>query len=240
MNLLRRILEALLPTSCSFCRSPVGDSGIPFFCSACWSDFSLMTGPVCPCCGRPFDSPETLLHSPDHLCLACRRLPPRFDQAVSIGYFEGALREAIHQFKYRPCRSLGAPLGLWMAGHIRTVNQIDLLIPIPLHNTRLRKRGFNQSLLLAYHVASALNLHLSYDNLARTRPTRPQVELSGEERIRNVQGAFAVVRPEEVCGKAILLIDDVFTTGATMNECALVLKEAGASSVTALTVARAV
>ncbi len=239
MKLLRRILEILLPTSCSFCHSPIGDSSIPFFCSSCWSDFSLVQGPVCPCCGKPFESPETLLHSPEHLCLACRRLPPQFDQALSVGYFEGALREAIHQFKYRPCRSLGSPLGTWMAGHIRTVDQIDLLIPIPLHKIRLRKRGFNQSLLLAHHVSGALNLRLSYDNLARTRPTRPQVELSGQDRIRNVRGAFAVTRPEEICGKSVLLVDDVFTTGATMNECATVLKNAGALRVTALTLARA-
>src|SRR5574341_1163568 len=180
MSILRRLLDFLLPTPCSYCHSPVGNSPVPFFCSACWSDFSLLNGPVCPCCGRLFDSPEALSHSPGHLCGACRRELPTFDQALSVGYFEGALREAVHV------------------------------------------------------------LHLSLDNLGRVRPTRPQVELSGEERVVNVAGAFALRRPGEIAGKSILLVDDVFTTGATLNECARVLKDAGASRVMALTLARAV
>ncbi len=198
-----------------------------------------MTGPVCPSCGRQIGSPEALSHSPDHRCLACRRTPPVFDQALAIGYFEGSLREAIHQFKYRPCRALGGPLALWMAKNIRPVGGIDCVVPVPLHISRLRHRGFNQALLLAHGISEAFSLSLSYDNLKRVRPTRPQVELPGDERIKNVAGAFALMRPQEMKGKDIILVDDVFTTGATMNECARVLKDSGASRVTALTLARA-
>jgi ComF family protein len=240
MSIFRRILDIILPTSCSYCNSSVGDSGIPFFCSTCWADFSSLDGSVCPRCGRPFDSPETLTHSPDHHCLACRQTPPTFDQALSVGYFEGPLREAIHQFKYRPCRSLGKPLAGWMAENIRPVSDIDCIIPVPLHVARLRQRGFNQALILAYELSRTFTIPLSFDNLKRVRPTRPQVELSGEERIKNVAGAFALRRPDELRDRDVLLIDDVFTTGATMNECAMVLKDAGASRVTALTIARAV
>lgn len=240
MRILRRFLDFFLPTSCAYCRSQVGDSGIPFFCSACWADFSVMGGPACPTCGRPFESPEALVSSPAHVCGQCRLRPPKYDQAVSVGHFEGPLREAIHRFKYKPCRALGKPLSQWMTRNIRLAPDIDLVMPVPLHRKRLRQRGFNQALLLAHGVSSAYRIGLSYDNLVRTRYTRPQVELTGEERIKNVAGAFALRRPQEVEGKRVVLVDDVFTTGATMDECARVLKQAGASEVISLTAARAV
>ena len=239
MHLLRRLLDFVLPSTCAYCSSPIDDSSVPFFCPTCWSDFYVLSGPICPSCGRPFESSEALSHSPSHECHVCRRQPPRFDQALSVGHFEGSLREAIHQFKYRPCRALGKPLGAWMCGNLRVLTSIDSIMPVPLHRSRLRQRGFNQALLLADPLSRAIDISLSYDNLWRVRPTRPQVELSGEDRIKNVAGAFALRRPFEVSGLSILLVDDVFTTGATLNECANVLKNAGASSVTALTLARA-
>jgi ComF family protein len=125
-----------------------------------------------------------------------------------------------------------------MAGRVRMTVPLDVAIPVPLHKKRLRQRGFNQSLLLAHGVSERFMIPLNYDNLIRSRYTRPQVELSGIERAENVRGAFNLLRPAEICEKKILLIDDVFTTGATMNECAKVLKDAGASTVTVLTLAR--
>jgi ComF family protein len=240
MNRLRRLLDFIFPSSCAFCRSPVDGSDIPFFCSTCWADFAPILGPLCRSCGRPFESDEALTHSPEHRCYECRINPPGFDMALSIGYFEGPLREAIHQFKYRPCRALGRPLGDWMASQIRMVNEVDLIIPVPLHRSRLRQRGFNQALLLASEINRFCHAPLSFDNLYRARPTRPQVELTGNERLKNVAGAFKVHRPEELQGKRIILIDDVFTTGATLRECASVLRKAGTIEVTALTLARAV
>lgn len=239
LTTLHRILEFLLPASCCYCNSPVGDSRIPHFCSACWSDFTPLQGPLCPTCGKPFDSPEALTYSPDHSCLQCMQAPPSFDQALSTGLFEGALREAVHQFKYRPCRSLGKPLGDWMAERINVLIAIDMIMPVPLHVQRLRQRGFNQALLLAHRLSLRRNIPLSIDNLVRVRPTRPQVELTGEERKRNVAGAFRLKRPAEVKGRRVVLVDDVFTTGATLQECARSLTRAGASHVYALTLARA-
>ncbi len=240
MHLLRRLFDILLPTSCSYCNSSVGDSPIPFFCSSCWNDFAVLRGPLCPQCGRQFPSPETLAHSPEHRCLECRQDTPLFDQALSVGYFEGPLREAIHQFKYRPCRSLGKPIADWMVGHLLPIQSVDLVLPVPLHRSRLRERGFNQAVLLAARLAEHFSLALCYDNLVRIRPTRPQVELTGEERKKNVSGAFGLIRPADIAEKSVLLVDDVFTTGATMNECASILKRAGAARVQALTAARAV
>ncbi len=199
-----------------------------------------MTGALCPVCGKQFESPETMKHSPDHRCLSCRHSPPAYDQALSIGYFEGSLREAIHQLKYRPCKALGRPLAAWVTKNIRPVSGVDCIMPVPLHITRLRQRGFNQALIIAHELSKVFSIPLSYHNLRRVRPTRPQVELTGEERIKNVSGAFALRKPDEIRGRDILLVDDVHTTGATMNECASVLKEAGAARVTALTIARAI
>jgi ComF family protein len=126
-----------------------------------------------------------------------------------------------------------------MADRVRVLLNIDMVIPVPLHPKRLRQRGFNQALLLAHGMSVKYGIPLDYDNLARVKATRPQVELTGVERVKNVAGAFSLKFPEIVKSKHILLIDDVFTTGATMNECAGVLKSAGAGQVTACTLARA-
>lgn len=240
MHIFRRLLDFILPTSCSYCRSLIGDSPFPFICAECWADFSPLQGPVCPRCGRPFESPDALTYSPEHTCGQCRKVSPHYDQALSVGQFEGSLREAIHQFKYRPCRSLGRPLSAWMASNVRLISDIDIVMPVPLHRKRLRQRGFNQALLLSHGVSSEFEIPLSVDNLVRNRFTKPQVGLSGEERIKNVEGAFAIRRPGEVEDKSVLLVDDVFTSGATMNECAAALKQSGAARVMALTLARAV
>jgi len=127
-----------------------------------------------------------------------------------------------------------------MAEQVRMTAHLDLAIPVPLHRQRLRQRGFNQALILAHGISERFSVPLLYDNLTRLRSTRPQVELSGHERTENVKGAFGLARPSEVRDKRILLIDDVFTTGATMNSCAKVLRRAGAKDVVALAVARGV
>jgi ComF family protein len=240
MQLFRRILGYCIPSRCSYCRTPLDDFPVPYFCSSCWEELSPLPAPLCPRCGSPFGSPEALTASPDHLCRHCRKEPPDLDQALAAGMFEGQLREAIHVYKYRPLMALGAPLAEWMTRRIRMIEHLDLVIPVPLHRSRLRKRGFNQALLLAQGASAAFSVPLHYHNLVRTRPTRPQVELSGKDRTANVDGAFALLRGHEVKGKRVLLVDDVLTTGATMNECSRTLREAGAEAVVALTLARAV
>lgn len=239
MNILRQVLRTIFPAACSYCRASFATSPVPYLCAHCWSDFMPLSGPVCPVCGRPFGSPETLSASPDHACMSCRMAPPQYDQAIAAGLFEGSLREAVHLFKYRPARSLGRPLATWMTARVRMISDLDLVMPVPLHRKRLRQRGFNQALLLGKGVADAFRLPLVYDKLQRVRNTRPQVELSGAERSRNVHDAFRIERPLGIAGKRILVVDDVFTSGATMNECARVLKESGAKSVVAFTLARA-
>jgi ComF family protein len=125
-----------------------------------------------------------------------------------------------------------------MASQVNVTGLLDMVLPVPLHTRRLRERGFNQALLLAQGISERFAIPLVFDSLERTKFTRPQVELVGRDRMKNVSGAFALRYPHVVHGKRVLLIDDVFTTGATMNECSRVLKLAGAQSVTALTLAR--
>jgi ComF family protein len=148
---------------------------------------------------------------------------------------------AIHELKYAQRTHLADPLGSLLASFAQTwIGELKgyLIMPVPLHPRRLRSRGFNQSLLLARCVASKTGSDLDFLSLRRTRFTKPQTELSSKERKKNVRKAFEVVAPEAVKGKTIVLVDDVATTGSTLNECAKALKKAGADSVLCLVLAR--
>jgi ComF family protein len=208
-----------------------------FFCEGCLAGVQELAGPSCGVCGRPFPDGS----GGARVCASCFKEPPAFRIARAPYQFEGVVRDAIHQFKYGGLRAvegfLSAPfderLSAWFG-------EVDVVVPVPLHPARLRKRGFNQSLLLAKRAADALSAILSVDGLTRTRNTRPQVELDGADREKNVKGAFAAPRPQVFESKDVLLVDDVYTTGATVRECARVLSKAGARCVCVLTVARAV
>ncbi|MEW6542646.1 MAG: ComF family protein [Nitrospirota bacterium] len=150
------------------------------------------------------------------------------------------LREAIHLLKYRGKVALAATLGDLMGTAMDQLPAFDLLVPVPLHPTRLKEREFNQSLLLADRLNRRLRLPLSYDNLLRVRRTDPQTELTRSARLKNLRRAFAVRRPGDIEGKRILLVDDVLTTGTTVNECAKALRRAGAADVYVYTLARTV
>ncbi len=180
---------------------------------------------------------------PDTDCNGCRQRPPAFDCARALGAYQGVLREAVHHFKYRHCPALAEPLGSLLAAHARTHSealhrlQYDSVLPMPMHAARQRQRGYNQSERLARVVARELHLALDTTLLVRTRMTRPQVGLTARRRRSNLQGAFRVCRPQEAAGKTFLLIDDVMTTGASLSECAAMLKLAGARHVYALALA---
>jgi len=161
----------------------------------------------------------------------------------ALGVYDGALLTAIHRFKYQGQTNIGRILGgmmadtavsLWSPGHF------TLIVPVPLHKRRLRERGFNQAVVLAREIARRLTLPLDVWSLRRAVETIPQVDLARQERIHNVRGAFVLRRPERIVGQRILLIDDVCTTGSTLQECASLLRRGKAKAVTALTVARAV
>ena len=234
----RFLLHLILPARCRTCRRDLRDEANPFFCRDCWETVSRIDGPCCPRCGKPFASAAALSHSPGHLCGDCRERLPHFDQAVAAGWYEGVLAEAIHLFKYRGKTLLARPLGDLLLAEIKRFPKADVLVPVPLHPSRLREREFNQALLLCDYVGAESGHPVVPDALERVRVTPPQIGLSHEDRRRNVRKAIVPKRPERFEGKRLVLIDDVFTTGATVNECARALKRGGAESVFVLTVAR--
>jgi ComF family protein len=194
--------------------------------------------PWCPRCGLPFASPVALLHSPTHLCAACREREPPFDRARSAVAYDGVAASAIHLMKYQRRQLLVRPLGALLLPLLEELGPVDGVVPVPLHVQRLREREFNQALALAQVICRSTGWPLWWDLLERTRPTRAQVGLDAAERRRNVRQAFRVRNADAVQGQRVLLVDDVMTTGSTVYECARVLKRAGAGLVQVLTVAR--
>jgi ComF family protein len=176
-------------------------------------------------------------------CGACRARRAPYAYARAAAPFGDVVREALHALKFGGKRAMAVPLGDLLAEAGATLlpaGPADLLVPVPLHPRRQRERGFNQAALLAERVGRVWGRPVMASALVRTMATPPQTELSGEARRRNVRGAFAVVRPRQVAGRRVLLIDDVMTTGATVEACAAPLRGAGAAEVGVLTVARAV
>jgi ComF family protein len=173
-------------------------------------------------------------------CSACVRRPPPYLHARSAALYEGTVREALHALKFLGQARLAAPLGDLLvemrAGAVPSGG--DLVVPVPLHRERERQRGFNQSAILARRLARRWRLPCRVHALERSRPTRAQTELTARERRRNVRGAFSVAKPGVIRDRHVVLVDDVFTTGATVAECSRALVRAGARAVSVVTVAR--
>ncbi len=228
------LLDFILPRPCLGCHQILPKVAPGWLCSACQADLPLLPHPRCPRCGAPFRSPM----GGRHLCHACLRQPPPFHRARAVAFYEGLILEAIHRLKYQRQLLYAKFLGDLLRQEPEVQEIIagaELLLPVPLHPSRLRWRGFNQALLLARHLAPE---RVDTRVLIRQRSTRPQVGLNSQERRANVKGAFAVTEPARVAGKNLVLIDDVFTTGATIGECARVLRRAKAARLEVITVAR--
>ena len=232
------VVELCLPRSCAGCQK-IGTLPQKSWCGACWEKMSRIAPPLCPGCGRPFmDSPA----SSDHLCGDCIERSFRFDSARSAVLHEGAVRTRVHQFKFggqlkwTPCLAELLETAYLEWG----LEAPDLIVPVPLHPKRLSERGFNQAGVLARELGRKIKTPVSPEALLRKNRTSPQARLKRNERLKNVKGAFEISDDRKVRGGRILLIDDVFTTGTTLSECAKVLKaRGGALEVHALTVTRA-
>jgi ComF family protein len=235
---LKKLLDWVYPRTCVHCDLSISDERpeLPF-CSSCWGTIRPLTGPQCPICATPFSSPSALSYSPDHHCAECREHTPAFSQAITPYAYEGILAEAIQRFKYRKQPSLADPLAHLLVEALRTV-RFDRVSAIPLHPARLRTREFNQSLLLAQRISRFTEVPLLIDALSRSRDTLPQVGLSRKEREQNVRRAFYLSDPKSIQGMHILLVDDVYTTGATLREGAKILIKGGAKEVIVAAVAR--
>ncbi|MFO7983604.1 MAG: ComF family protein [Desulfuromonadales bacterium] len=231
---VRDLFNVLLPPCCPLCKEETGD--IPAaFCPTCAAGIRPITSPCCPCCALPY--PGEIIH--DHLCEECLRKKPSYERVLAGAHYDGSLREAIHRFKYRGDIGLESALA-------RTVGESfardildfspDLMIPVPLHVGRLRERTYNQAQLLALRLGKMLTIPVDSRLLQRTRATDSQQRLSGRARRANLRGAFEGA--DELAQRRILLIDDVMTTGATVEECSREMMRCGAESVLVAVLAR--
>ncbi len=235
MVLLKGLINLLFPPYCPICGKSILDEDGAGFCKDCISLMIPINEPCCPGCSTPYPSASF-----GHFCQECSERERYYDLGRSLFIYHGKIKEAVHLFKYGGRRSLinsfeeliprkiPAPLGKY-----------DLVIPVPLHIRKLRKRGFNQSLLIARTVGKLWDIEVDPFILKKIKDTPPQTELSYDERVINVKGAFSVNNPERILKKNILIVDDVFTTGSTIRECARELKRSGAKRVDFFTVARA-
>ncbi len=221
-------LDLFFPRHCVGC----GQKG-SFICPNCWRTLPRIVPPVCPKCGRP--QPSGLL------CANCWQKPSKIDGIRSISPFEGVMRQAIHELKYHNLKAISVPLAYLLVNYLVTTPlpvKIDVIVPVPLHPKRLQERGYNQSSLLAKELSKQSGLPLVEDCLYRIINSPPQVRTNNiEERWQNVANAFEC-RNDKLIGKRVLLIDDVCTSGATLEACAKALKDRGASMVWGLTLAR--
>lgn len=235
------LLDLLFPPFCPLCHARLGAGRRDPLCGSCWERLERLVPPYCETCGHPFPSFEPDRSSGRSRCEPCRRWRPPFTYARAATLYGEWVREALHCLKFGGRTALARPLGDLLAEAGRAmvpVSKIDCLIPVPLHPSREAERGFNQSRLLARRVGRRWGVPVEARVLRRRRATRSQTDLDAEERRRNVREAFVLSQPEVVADRHLLLIDDVFTTGATVSECARVLVAAGAASVGVLTVAR--
>jgi len=239
---LDAFFSLFFPSPCRVCQGPLTIHR-SLICGSCWNKIRMIEGPICSRCGIPFPSVESQAFATHFLCGTCRLQEPPFHQARSVGYYEGTLREGIHLFKFGKREEMGRHLGRLMVDHFPQdwgLSATDLILPIPLHPGRRRERGFNQSLILAEFVARAFDIPLDARQLVRSRPTLPQSDLPLSEKFVNLKNAFEVRKPERIEGKNILLVDDIYTSGATAQEASKALLKAGAEKVFVYTLARSV
>jgi ComF family protein len=231
-----RITPLVFPDDCRVC----GDPLLKFYrvpvCASCLADPQPLVADFhCAACKTPFVNPFPL--DENGLCALCRLGAKNFDAVYTYGSYEGTLRELLHLYKYNGMRPLSRTFGEMLKRSLPREQTFDMIVPMPLHWTKLWSRGFNQAELLAREVGNTWNVPVR-DIVRRRKATAVQAGLTNSKRRLNVQGAFRIQRGKTLSGMHVLLVDDVLTTGATASACARVLKRAGAARVTVLALAR--
>ncbi len=234
----RAALDLVYPPACVGCRRPVAEPGA--FCGDCWQQIQFLDGPVCACCGAPFEFDP----GPDTLCGACHAKPPAYDKARAVMRYDDTSKSPILALKHGDRLDLSPAFARWLArGGRGLLDETEAIVPVPLHRRRLWTRRYNQ----AAELARALSRHSGKpyipEGLIRARATPSQGAMrSAKARRRNMLGAFKVSprHKSAIAGRNVLLIDDVLTTGATVDACARALKRAGAAKVLVLALARVV
>lgn len=226
-KLKEQVLDLLFPPKCIDC----GRDG-EYICQTCRNSLSLIDHPVCEHCGIPVKQGD--------LCAVCRQYPSNIDGIRSVYVFDGVARHAVYELKYNNLKAVARPMARLFREYLAANNlPCDVLVPVPLHSSRLRERGYNQSTLLCRELGKLSNMAVDDRSLVRLRQTASQTAFDRDGRRSNVEGAFGCI-DGTLAGRNVLLIDDVCTTGATLKSCAAVLKEKGVLSVWGLTFAREV
>lgn len=242
------IASVLLPADCRICGEPLAVLSRVPVCDECWNNLPEQSGSLCVRCGESL-SVSDFGEGGEQECRPCRMAAPEFERAVAHGLYTGTMRALLHLLKYEGLEPIAARLGALLAAKVATIPDLPmkmLVVPVPLFRGKRRERGFNQSELLARAVRDGMRrMRPEWDGepapgiLMRQRATQSQAGLSLQERRRNLRGVFSVPEPERLRGRDVLLVDDIYTTGATARACSAALKKAGAASVWVATVARA-
>ena len=239
-SFLKKIVEGLFPRLCVGC-GLAREGGGEYLCPLCRDYINFIEDPFCQTCGMPAEI-DYEYPTGSFQCGLCEKKTFRFDRARSLGTYDSVLKHLIHFFKYRKQPGAIQEIKPLLKSHFQNDAQAYEgfhVASVPLHFNKLRERGFDQSFILAQAVAEVLSLPVLVQPIRRIRETPPQAKQSRTERAKNVRGAFQVKQPEQVKGQDILLVDDVMTTGSTVNEVARVLKRAGTHRVHVFTLARA-
>lgn len=227
--MVNTFLKIFFPESCPVCRQPSTSHKTAPICRDCWEAIAPYRGPLCRKCGRPLASEESIR------CGDCIEEEPAFTWVRSYGIYEGTLREAVNLFKYYRIKRLSLPLSQMLFQIV--IPPAGAIIPVPLFKKKIRQREFNQSALLAKHLSAYTGIALILNCINRGRETMPQVGLNARERKKNVRNAFHITDGKLIEGKSVILVDDVFTTGATIRECSKMLRKAGAEDIYGVTIA---
>ena len=238
ISFLKTLLDIVLPPRCGYCGKIV--SSDKSVCSDCFSKLHFISAPYCQICGAPFENETEIAESSHLICPDCisKKHLTRLNRSCII--YDDFSKKALLDFKFNDKILLSKLFAKWLQIGAQDIlhKGIDVIVPVPLSFRRILKRKYNQSALLAYDLSKLIDIPVLPHTLIKTRHTKPQASLSENFRLKNVKNAYAVKNPVQVKGKRILLIDDVMTTGSTLNECAKTLLKAGAKSVDTLTVAR--
>ena len=236
IRFLAKFIKYVLPNRCLMCGKIIDSKNS--ICADCFEKITFITRPYCQCCGRPFLS--AVESTENMLCVDCLTKKSPFRLCRSAIEYDEFSKKLLLNFKFADHVENKKIFAKWLLLACKDILSAgaDVIIPVPLHYTRLLKRKYNQSAILANELSFLTGISAEYDVLKKIKRTLPQAKCNGKKRKINVRNAFSVAHPEKIKGKRIVLIDDIFTTGSTMKECAKVLLKAGALSVDALTVAR--
>ncbi len=236
MKILDKFLNILYPENltCVFCDEEIFDDNKFNTCESCYNNLPFIKEKVCARCGDPIKSMATY-------CDRCQNKKFFYDKARSVFYYKDEIRSCIKRFKFDGCKYLYKPFANFMAEKYKEENyDCDVITYVPIHETRLKMRGYNQAELLAKEIAKILNIPFVEEAIIKTKKTIPQAELDYKQRQTNLVDVFKVKKSNAFKNKNVLLVDDIFTTGATINNCARKIKKSGANKVFALTFAHTI